>query len=175
MIRWLGVEPVSRMRSVFIPMCEAASQEHTTRYPALVAHQHSGCAEKRTLSSRLPRRGELVEELIPGCRSQRNLSRLPERCRGTLVSLWRLALQRHLVAPCAKPSSRPTQGDAIRCSGRSGVSKPNASSENGGKGTTMKTHLLVVAALLLTGGRARAQQGTEFPSIPNFLKISDQV
>lgn len=39
----------------------------------------------------------------------------------------------------------------------------------------MKTHLLVVAALLLTGGRARAQQGTEFPSIPNFLKISDQV
>ncbi len=40
----------------------------------------------------------------------------------------------------------------------------------------MKTHLLALATLLLAGGSAtHAQQATEFPSIPNFLRVGDQV
>lgn len=39
----------------------------------------------------------------------------------------------------------------------------------------MKTHLLILAALLAASATARAQQAPEFPSIPNFLQISDQV
>jgi len=40
----------------------------------------------------------------------------------------------------------------------------------------MKTHVLVLATLLLAVGSAtHAQQATKLPSIPNFLQVSEQV
>ena len=39
----------------------------------------------------------------------------------------------------------------------------------------MKTHRLVLATLLAVGSATHGQKAPEFPSIPNFLRVSDQV